>query len=157
MSDVTARVLYADTSSLLKLVVREAESTTVEHELTTWAGVASSSIAAIELRRAVLRARADQRESVADDPAVDGVIAAIAEIPLTARVRDLAGSLEPPELRSLDAIHLASALALGRDLAAIMTYDSRLRDACQVHGIEVIAPTPDPRATPPGASSAGGR
>jgi len=51
-----------------------------------------------------------------------------------------AGRLQPDELRSLDAIHLAAALELGDDLEALVAYDDRLRHAARLNGIEVIAP-----------------
>ena len=51
-----------------------------------------------------------------------------------------AGRLEPPALRTLDALHLASALDLGDDLDGMVTYDDRLASAAQLHGIPVIAP-----------------
>jgi predicted nucleic acid-binding protein len=53
---------------------------------------------------------------------------------------DAAGFLDWPRLRSLDAIHLATALALGDDLDAIMTYDQRMADAARGFGLRVEAP-----------------
>jgi uncharacterized protein len=52
-----------------------------------------------------------------------------------------AASLVPEELRSLDAIHLASALSVREDLTALVAYDSRLCSAARDAGIEVISPT----------------
>jgi predicted nucleic acid-binding protein len=52
--------------------------------------------------------------------------------------------LEPRTLRSLDAIHLASALSLGADLGSIVTYDSNMATAAAGYGLEVLAP----KATP---------
>lgn len=56
------------------------------------------------------------------------------------RVLDAAGLLEPAELRSLDAIHLASAGQLGSDLQAFVTYDERLAAAAAGRGLRVIRP-----------------
>jgi predicted nucleic acid-binding protein len=53
---------------------------------------------------------------------------------------DRAGDLEPPQLRSLDAIHLAAALALGPDLGVLLTYDERLREAASAQGLTVASP-----------------
>jgi hypothetical protein len=50
-------------------------------------------------------------------------------VELTHRVLDTAGDIERPQLRSLDAIHLASALALGNGLTGLVTYDRRLATA----------------------------
>ena len=51
-----------------------------------------------------------------------------------------ASDLGPESLRSLDALHLASALELGEDLDGMITYDSRLTVACARHGVRVVAP-----------------
>ena|SRR6266545_3013270 len=55
-------------------------------------------------------------------------------------VRTAAG-LRPAELRTLDAIHLATALSLGEDLGVLCAYDARLGDASAAAGVEVVAPT----------------
>lgn len=141
MADPTAGVLYADTSALVKLVVREAESDAIEAEVSRWDRIATSDIAAIELPRATARARADGRAGVADGRVVLELLAALAIVPTTDDVRALAATMEPVELRTLDAIHLAAALALGDDLAAVLTYDHRMADAAQLRRIEVIAPS----------------
>lgn len=51
-----------------------------------------------------------------------------------------AGTLAPAEMRSLDAIHLATALGLGSDLARVITYDGRMADAAQTLGLAVASP-----------------
>ena len=51
-----------------------------------------------------------------------------------------AGALGPPGLRSLDAIHLATALSLGEDLAGVVTYDARLSEAIAAVGLAVWTP-----------------
>jgi predicted nucleic acid-binding protein len=56
------------------------------------------------------------------------------------RVLDMAGTLEPAELRSLDAIHLATAQMLGEDLGQIITYDDRMADAARSLGLKTTAP-----------------
>jgi predicted nucleic acid-binding protein len=56
------------------------------------------------------------------------------------RVLEAAGTLLPPGLRSLDAIHLASARLLGRDLRSIVTYDHRLVDAARQVGLSTASP-----------------
>ena len=140
MADPTAGVLYADTSALVKLVVHEAESDAIEAEVARWERIATSDIAAIELPRATARARADGRAGVADGRVVLELLAALAIVPTTDDVRALAATMEPVELRTLDAIHLAAALALGDDLAAVLTYDHRMTHAARARGIQVIAP-----------------
>lgn len=87
-----------------------------------------------ELRRAAGRAggralaRAERLLSESDILRID------------AEVFDRAGRLEPQDLRSLDALHLAAATTLGEDLAGIVVYDDRLRSAATAAGIEVASP-----------------
>jgi predicted nucleic acid-binding protein len=52
-----------------------------------------------------------------------------------------AGHLDPPILRSLDALHLSAALQLGDDLAGMVTYDDRMASAAISHGVEALAPS----------------
>ena len=52
-----------------------------------------------------------------------------------------AGALAPVELRSLDAIHLATAQQIGNDLAAVVTYDERMAVAARVLGWRVAQPS----------------
>ena len=53
---------------------------------------------------------------------------------------DAAALLEPQTLRSLDAVHLASALSIGDALVAVVTYDRRLADAARGAGLAVLSP-----------------
>ena len=140
MAEARAGVLYVDTSALVKLVVREAESEALGQALESWGELATSAITAVELGRAVARARAEPGAVVADEWTVLGVLAAVAEIPLTDDIRAAASTLAPLELRTLDAIHLASALSLGDDVAGVLTYDERMQRAATTHGLNSLAP-----------------
>jgi hypothetical protein len=127
---------YLDTSALVKLVVAESESAA----LRSWLRKAdrapvASNLARTELLRAVRRAAPDrmlQARSVLDS---------ITLLEVTAALFEAAGRLEPTSLRSLDAIHLASALDLGDDLEALVTYDERLAEAAAANGIRVSSPS----------------
>lgn len=57
------------------------------------------------------------------------------------RLYAAAATLAPPELRSLDALHVAAALALGSDLVDFITYDSRMTTAARSHGLPVASPS----------------
>ena len=126
---------YLDTSALVKLVVAEPESTA----LLTWASEAertpvSSDLARTELLRAT-RAAAPAATTQARD-----VLATVTLVSPSRATFDAAGLLEPPTLRSLDALHLATAMELGDDLEAVVTYDRRMADACTSLGLTVLAP-----------------
>lgn len=59
---------------------------------------------------------------------------------MTTAIFDEAGRLDPRLLRSLDAVHLAAALALGDDLEGFVTYDEQLADAVTLNGLMTLAP-----------------
>jgi uncharacterized protein len=69
------------------------------------------------------------------------VVAQIAVVEPTAAIRARAAILEPVTLRSLDALHLATALEIGDELDGLVTYDARLSAAAATVGLAVLAPT----------------
>ena len=68
------------------------------------------------------------------------VLARVDLLRLSDRVLDAAGALTPADLRSLDAIHLTSAVQLGSDLRSFVTYDERLARAAAARGLRVVQP-----------------
>jgi len=68
------------------------------------------------------------------------MLAATSEVPITDDVISIAARLEPEQLGSLDAIHLASALTLGADVDAFITYDDVLEDAARRAGLQTLRP-----------------
>jgi uncharacterized protein len=132
---MSAEVAYLDASAVVKLLVREAETSALRRRLRTWPRRASSALLRVELLRTVKRAGLPRL--------MQGARRQLANIDLIRLDEDLlerAGEIEPPTVRSLDAIHLASALSLGGDLAAVVTYDARMSAAAQALGLPVIAP-----------------
>jgi uncharacterized protein len=127
--------VYVDTSALVKLVVAEPGS----DALRAWLAAAdrvlvASDVVRTELVRAVRRGvpdRAVQARTVLDS---------ITLMTVTAATIEAAARLDPASLRTLDAVHLASAMALGDDLDGLLTYDERLADAARAHGVQPIAP-----------------
>jgi predicted nucleic acid-binding protein len=142
-------ILYVDTSALLKLLVREAESAAIERELLTWRELATSVIAEVELPRAVARAREERADAVIDGSLVlQGVLSSAAIIPLSESVVAAAHKVKPVHVGALDAIHIASALSLGERLAGVATYDKQMQDALEHLGVRVIAPGETARNAP---------
>ena len=133
---MTASLVYLDSSAIVKLVVREPESSILFEWLGAWPDRVSSAIARVEVLRALTRSGADEavRRRAAD------VLGRIALIPIDRPVLDVASKLGPPDLRSLDAIHLATALSVAGDLAGLVTYDDRLATAAARSRIDVWAP-----------------
>ena len=129
--------LYLDSSALVKLVVREAESEALFEFLSAYPRRISSILAATEVPRAVRRL-----PEISDDllSRARQVLNNIEQIELSATLAAAAAALEPATLRSLDALHLASALAFGEELAGIVSYDRRLTDASREIGVTVYSP-----------------
>lgn len=128
-------LIYADTSALVKLVLPEAESEALEAwQATMEARFITSDLTRTELMRAVRRTNPKLMTDATE------FMVKVAFIPLDYSVYDEAGVIPPPELRSLDAIHLTAARLAGRQLDGILTYDERLAEAAQAFGIRVFSP-----------------
>lgn len=133
---MNAKLLYLDSSAIVKLVVRELETTALLALLEEWSGRVSSVLARVEVLRALRRARA----SVADYRRAELVLARLGFVRLDDEILAAAAALDPADLRTLDAIHLATALSIRDELAAIVTYDQRLAEAATGARVEVWAP-----------------
>jgi hypothetical protein len=129
-------LVYLDSSALVKLVVAEPESMALTDRLREWPQRVSSAVSLTEVPRALNRAGfgAAERRRARE------VLARVSLVEPDRRILVAAAALEPPALRSLDAIHLATALAVREDLAAVVTYDRRLRAAAELVHLEVVAP-----------------
>lgn len=131
------RTCYLDASALVKLATPEAETDALRAELGAFDARVTSRLATVEVGRALRRRGA---ASAALGDAFAEAFTGLAIVELDGAIAEPAGRIDPPTLRSLDAVHLASALALGSELAALVTYDARLADAARAAGLEVIAP-----------------
>lgn len=128
-------MLYCDTSALLKMVIRESESDALSAQIAPATVLASSDLTRTELLRAA------RRGPSASVPRARDLLTRLFLLTATPAIFDAAGVLEPLTLRSLDAVHLASALTLGDELEAILTYDRRMAEAAETLGLRVLAPT----------------
>jgi uncharacterized protein len=125
---------YLDSSAIVKLAVREAESVALRRYLRRRRPLVSSALARTEVLRALLPA--------GDDVVAAGrnVLTRIDLVRINNRVLDEAAELLPVEVRSLDAIHLATAEQLGEDLGTLVTYDDRMVEAAKQFGHRVVTP-----------------
>ena len=128
------RATYLDSSALVKLAVAEPESTALRRYLRRRRPLVSSALARIEVGRALAPLGA-----VALRRGVD-VLARVDLVRISDRVLEAAAALPPAELRSLDAIHLATARELGSNVARVVTYDERMAAAARALGWTVTAP-----------------
>jgi uncharacterized protein len=129
-------VIYLDSSALVKLALTEPESAALTQWLEERADqpLVSSALHRAEVPRAVWRAEPGAL------PRSYRVLKRIARVALTADVLDNSATLPPQALRPEHAIHLASALALKRDLLAFVAYDERLLAAARDAGLPVASP-----------------
>lgn len=126
--------LYLDTSAIVKLIVDEAESAALVASLDPDARHVTSRIATVEVMRAAAR------HGGVDVGRVLAVLDALDMIELDEDVAVRAGSVAPTDLRALDAIHLASAIGIRRELRSFIAYDDRLVAAARVHGLPIASP-----------------
>jgi predicted nucleic acid-binding protein len=132
-------VIYLDTSALTKLLITEPETPELQTWLTTQSGqgeyTVTSALGRVELMRVVARygepGQAERARYLLDGLDI---------LPLAEPVIALAETIGPPTLRSLDAIHLAAAAQIERELAAFVTYDRRLLDGCREVGLATASP-----------------
>lgn len=121
---------------MVKLAVPETESAALWAFLERRPARATSVVTQVEARRSLRRAEAGPKA----EARLEELIRGLSWLELGGEIRRIAGLLQPTTLRSLDAIHLASALALGEDLAGMVVYDVRLATAASTLGIAVWAP-----------------
>jgi predicted nucleic acid-binding protein len=132
---MSAEVAYLDASAVVKLLMEEPETASLRRRLPAWPRRASAALLRVELLRTIIRAGLpgllrDARRQ----------LGGIHLIRLDDDLLERAARLEPPSVRSLDAIHLAAALSLGSELGAIVTYDARMSEAAQALGLPVVGP-----------------
>jgi len=127
--------LYVDTSGLAKLVLHETEGPALksylgENELT----MVSSELTEVELVRVVARVDAGLVRLARN------LLDSLFLLPITSSVRRAAGELFPGKIKSLNAIHLTTALEIKDDLAGLLTYDNRMADLANEAGLETPRP-----------------
>jgi uncharacterized protein len=135
-------MIYLDTSALVKLIRIEVESDALDDWLDERTEIRwiTSVLAEVELPRA-MRAAAPEGLS-----AVPGVLARLDRFEIDPVIRSTAAAYPDPALRSLDAIHLATAQTAASiaPLTALVTYDNRLSAAAKALGMTIVAPGKTP-------------
>jgi predicted nucleic acid-binding protein len=133
--------LYLDSSAIVKLIVSEPESSALV-EAVRGHGLVTSEIALAEVPRAIRRLLSGRqaRERRAVERELPRVLESLAYVPVDRPLLVRAGSFREAYLRTLDAIHLASALAVDTDIAAMVTYDERQVEAAEAMGLVCLRP-----------------
>jgi uncharacterized protein len=129
-------VIYLDSSALVKLALNEPETAALTSFIAERADQAlvSSSLHRAEVLRAIWRAEPGAL------PRAQRMIRRVSLVTLSHDLLDNAATLPPGELSTTAAIHLASALALKRDLTAFVCYDKQLLAAAESAGLPVVSP-----------------
>jgi len=128
------RAIYLDSSAIVKLAVAEKESTALRRYLGRRAPLVVSALARTEVARALLPLGPAAVQRGHD------VLSRIELIRVSDRTLADAGALLPAQLRSLDAIHLATIRQLGGSLRRVVTYDARMAAAISAMGMKTVAP-----------------
>jgi len=129
-----AELVYLDSSAFVKLVLAEPETPALLAALEGVERLVASEILEIEVLRATHRGGGDTAAARIQ-------LAAVRLLPLSSEIRKRASELDPPSVRSLDAIHLATALYFGERLGGLYTYDERMSLAAREVGLDVQAPS----------------
>jgi len=134
---MNGEAVYLDSSAFVKLFLPEPDSAALTRYLDPRPLRVSALLLRTEALRAAVRATLSPQRMLLVRTLLEGLVYIGADVTLC----DEAGIMRPPELRSLDAIHLASARTLGRKLEAVVTYDHRLADAAAWYGMPVVSPS----------------
>ena len=130
---------YLDASAIVKLIVPEAETDALLDALGQWPDRLASEIARVEVHRALWRAGAPRTVRIRAEAVLSALVLVQVDRPILAS----AASFKDPTLRALDAIHLATALSIGDDPDAFITYDGRLAKAALKQRLRVQHPGVD--------------
>jgi predicted nucleic acid-binding protein len=133
-ASASGQVAYLDSSALVKLIAAEPETAALRCELSRWPQRTSSRLAVVEITRAASRL-GPQAQALA--PQVLSGLRLLAIDPVIAT----AAAIGTPMLRSLDAIHLATAAGIAHEIGIAITYDKRMLVEAPTLGLPVIAPS----------------
>lgn len=129
-------MIYLDSCAVIKLIREEEYSVALNtHLASSSADMISSELTRVEVCRALIRERSRERTRLKTNALLDE----IARLPL-ATVIEIAADLETRAVRTLHALHLATAHMLGPALTEFITYDKRLAHAARDAGLPVITP-----------------
>jgi predicted nucleic acid-binding protein len=129
-------LIYLDTSAFLKTMFDGPQSPAIGRYLNAVDSprFVSSTLLAVEARRGALRVNPRRL------PRVDLALLRVAQIEIDGPVVETASRLPDPMLRSLDAIHLATALLIRKDIDVLLSYDQRMLAAAAAHGLPTASP-----------------
>jgi len=127
--------VYVDTSALARVLLDDPDKQVIGHSLTAFERKVASRLLGVELRRIGLRRELTSR--------AETLLSEVSLLPIDEQTLVAAETLTPANVGTLDAIHLATALRLAAEdgLDALMTYDKKLAQGAEEHGLAVLAPS----------------
>lgn len=138
-------MIYLDSSAILKLLRRENESDALIAHLDAHAQqeLVTSALATVEVARALTAVGAEDMavRAVRRSDRIEIGDVVVPALAMVASILDLARTLPPAVLRSLDAIHVATAMLAGAALDHVITYDKRMAAAAHAAGLQVVSPS----------------
>ncbi|HKA36925.1 MAG TPA: type II toxin-antitoxin system VapC family toxin [Thermoanaerobaculia bacterium] len=134
---MNGKLLYFDSSAIVKFVALERESSALFEFAKSWPERVSSQLARVEVLRALRRGGG----SAALRRRAEDVLGRMALIRVDDAVIAAAAEIGPSDLRTLDSLHLATALSLGTQLGILVAYDRRLIEAARIAGVETASPS----------------
>ena len=130
-------MIYLDSSALIKLVLPEPESAALEAHLAHSDGqLVSSQLAITEVHRVLMRIDAPEADRAAANELLDD----LALLPVDDAVLRAAAALPGRHMRSLDALHVATAHGIAAHIEAVITYDKRMAESCADLNLPVRRP-----------------
>ncbi len=126
-------MVYLDSSAIVKLIVDEPDSQVLRAAAEGWERRATSALSRVEVARAIRRLGVEAARG-------RQALLTVSMLAITDDILDAASDLDPIILRSLDAIHLASAVAFSEHLTAFVSYDDRLLGAAEAEGLPTLVP-----------------
>jgi predicted nucleic acid-binding protein len=129
-------VAYFDSSALVKVVLNESESDALGSAIQSYDEQVTSIVGQVEVDRAIRRQLTSEDAARASDE----IYKSVSIMPLRPLITSIAGSIMPGKLRSLDAIHLATVIAMKDEIDTVFCYDKRLSEAIEELGVRVEAP-----------------
>lgn len=127
-------VAYLDSSALVKLFNREPESAALRKHLRPVRRRISSAVARVEVLRTA-RIIGSEATDIARD-----VLRRTELVSIDNDLLQRASFLDPPALRTLDSLHLATAVSLGDELKELVAYDGRMKEGAEALGLRVVSP-----------------
>ena len=134
-------LVYLDSSAALKLILRENSSNPLQRFIqgeNPWQQalrLVGSDLVRVETIRECARSHPQGAAKASE------LLSAISLVRISPAHIAVSATHPPPELRTLDALHLVTALTLTPELVGMITYDERLRESANAAGIKTFSPT----------------